>query len=151
MEKHIKFSLDALKSARAVQSKFLSQYNYEQLTRIPDGFSNSILWNFGHIVVSQHLLSNGKLKISRDLISKYKRGSSGKENITKEQFDGFISQSNDLVEDLIEDYQELKKNQFNSFITGLQNELNSIDDAIEFNNTHEGIHLGIMMSIAKQI
>ena len=155
MEQHIKFSIDALKASREIQQEFMCQYSFEQLTAIPTGFSNSILWNFGHIVVSQHLLSyglsNGELKIDRDLISKYKRGSSGKENISKEQFEEFLKQSNSLVQNLIEDYQKLKKNKFNSFTTGLKNELNSIDDAIEFNNTHEGIHLGVMMSIAKHI
>ena len=69
MEKHIQFSIDALKAARAVQINFMKQFSYEQLTTIPNGFSNSILWNFGHIVVAQHLLSyglsNGGFKIER--------------------------------------------------------------------------------------
>lgn len=155
MESQIKFSVDALKAARKIQISFMKQFNYEQLTAIPEGFSNSILWNFGHIVVAQHLLtyglSNGELKIERELISKYKRGSSGKENISAEEFDSFLKQSDALVDHLIEDYGSLKKNTFRPFVTGLNAELNSLDDAISFNNTHEGIHLGVMMSIAKLI
>ena len=155
MEQHIKFNFDALKASRVVQVNFLKQYSFEQLTAIPKGFTNSILWNFGHIVVSQHLLtyglSNGVLKIDRELISKYKRGATGKENVSEEEFDSFLKQSDALVDHLIEDYGSLKKNTFRPFVTGLNAELNSLDDAITFNNTHEGIHLGVMMSIAKLI
>tara|TARA_B110000285_G_scaffold148750_1_gene166006 strand:+ start:1558 stop:2028 length:471 start_codon:yes stop_codon:yes gene_type:complete len=155
MEQHIKYSFDALKAARAVQISFLKQYSFEQLTAIPKGFSNSILWNFGHIVVAQHLLSyglsNGELQIDRELISKYKRGSTGKENVSEEDFEAFLILSNTLISNLIEDYEELKKNDFKSFMTGLNVAVNSIDDSISFNNTHEGIHLGVMLSIAKFI
>jgi hypothetical protein len=37
-------------------SKFLSGYNLDQLNTIPEGFNNNLIWNIGHIIVSQQLL-----------------------------------------------------------------------------------------------
>ena len=41
---------------RKLYLNFLNTYNLEQLNKIPDGFSNNIIWNIGHIVVSQQAL-----------------------------------------------------------------------------------------------
>ena len=36
--------------------KFFDGYTLEQLNRIPEGFSNNLIWNIGHIIVSQQSL-----------------------------------------------------------------------------------------------
>ena len=42
-----------LETSRNIYLKFLEGYTLEQLNKIPEGFSNNLIWNIGHIVVSQ--------------------------------------------------------------------------------------------------
>ncbi len=51
----------------------------DELTKKPVGFNNNILWNFGHILVTQHLLcfklANMETQIPDDIIDAYRKGS----------------------------------------------------------------------------
>ena len=41
---------------RALIAETLTELSEEQLLKVPTGFNNNILWNAGHIVVTQQLL-----------------------------------------------------------------------------------------------
>ena len=43
-------------TSRHIYLKFLETYSLAQLNKIPDGFSNNIIWNAGHVIVSQQKL-----------------------------------------------------------------------------------------------
>jgi hypothetical protein len=57
----------------------LSGYNLDQLNTIPEGFNNNLIWNIGHIIVSQLLVINFGLPmmVSDELVEKYKRNQAG--------------------------------------------------------------------------
>lgn len=65
-------------SSRNVLLTFLENYSLEQLNTIPEGFSNNLIWNIGHIVVVQQLLtyhlSGLPTMISEEMIAKYRKG-----------------------------------------------------------------------------
>ena len=50
----------------------------EELNKIPEGFNNNIIWNFGHVIVSQQIicykLSNQPLKVSDEYVNKICKG-----------------------------------------------------------------------------
>lgn len=50
-----------------------------------------------------------------------------------------------------EDYQKGIFKEYQSYQSHYGVELNSIEDAMVFNNTHEGIHLGYMMALRKTL
>lgn len=142
-----------LESNRNIYLKFLEGYNLEQLNKIPTGFSNNLIWNAGHIVVSQqalvYRLSGLETSISPEMNEKYKNGSHP---------DGQVDQAEvDLIKDLLlsqikqtkNDYEAGKFQVFHEYQTKLGFHLSNHKEAMEFNNYHEGLHLGIMMQIRK--
>ena len=40
------------KTSRNLVIEYFDKYSLEQLNRIPDGFSNNLIWNIGHIIVT---------------------------------------------------------------------------------------------------
>ena len=51
----------------------------EQLNKIPDRFSNNIIWNFGHNVVTQQLLcyklAGKEPYMNEEIINEFRKGS----------------------------------------------------------------------------
>ncbi|MBL1279850.1 MAG: DinB family protein [Fluviicola sp.] len=155
MSENIQFSIQSLISTRKFMHDFMSNYSYEQLTKIPEGFSNSMLWNFGHAVVVQQLLTYGlsgnEVHLEKSIIHLFKKGATGKEVVSEDEFNSLKIKSLELTKRLSSDYNEISKTPYSPFMTGLNIELNSVDDAIEFNNVHEALHFGVMLSISKLV
>ncbi len=141
------------KTGRKLISNLFDNYSLDQLNRIPDGFNNNLIWNIGHIIVVQQLLiyksSNTPMYISDDLVNTYKTGtkptgetSQAEANELKELLVSLVSKTEaDFKNDIFKTYMERTTS------TGFH--LASVHDAVEFNNFHEGMHVGYMMSIRK--
>jgi len=132
---------------------FLKDMTYKQLVTIPKNFNNSIFWNIAHILVTQQLLtyklSGLPLKISSNLVKKYTKGSKATTNITKEEIE-YIK--NNLVSSVLkvqEDYNNNVFKNYTPYLTSVDISLNNIDDALKFSAFHDGIHLGVILSIKK--
>ena len=140
---------------RRLLLNFFDGYTLEQLNKIPEGFNNNLIWNLGHIVVVQQLLvyrgSNQPMAVSMEMVNKYKPGSKPTEPVTQED----VNQIKELMESLVakteEDYKNGIFTTYNEFTTSTGFHLASVQDALEFNNYHEGMHLGYMMSMRKFI
>ncbi|MBO3097925.1 DinB family protein [Gelidibacter pelagius] len=140
---------------RKILLEYFENYSLEQLNIIPQGFNNNLIWNIGHvIVVQQALLYNTSTLlgyITDDMINLYKPGTfpTGKTNHAE------VNELKELLISLIDKTKTDYSNQlFNSFaprktLIGLN--MDSIEDAIIFNNYHEGLHLGAMIGIQKFI
>jgi len=141
------------KASRRVYLDFFEKYSLEQLNKIPDGFSNNLIWNIGHIIVAQQALiykgSNLEGYISKELIDRYKPGTKP----TGQTSEGEVIELKELLISLIEktetDFANHKFSTYNQRMTATGFYLSSLKDAFEFNNYHEGLHLGVMMSIRK--
>ena len=142
-------------TSRNIYLKLIERYSLEQLNKIPDGFSNNLIWNLGHIIVSQqglvYRLSGLPMNVSTEMMEKYKNGSKPTGTTTQEEIDELKVLLFSLLHQTKEDYANGKFVSFNEYTTGTGFHLASTEEAIEFNNYHEGIHLGIMMSIKKHI
>ena len=140
---------------RQLYLKFLNSYTLEQLNKIPDGFSNNLIWNIGHIIVSQqglvYRLSGLPTYIEDSLVETYKNGSKPTGMTTAKE----VAQLKDLLISLIEktklDYTDGKFTTYNEYNTATGFNLKSTNEALEFNNYHEALHLGFMMNIRKFI
>lgn len=128
---------------------------FEELIKIPETHNNNLLWNFGHSIVTQHLLSFGlckmELQIPMEIVNRYRKGSSAKEGISQEDLKYFTENATKFI-DLTEEY--LAKGSFENFeeyTTSYGVTLHNIEEAVQFNSIHEGLHFGYMMALRKLI
>mgnify|MGYP006196168097 CR=1 FL=1 len=140
-------------TSRGIYLKFLENYTLEQLNKIPEGMSNNLIWNIGHIVVSQQGLVYGlsglPQNISAEMIEKYKNGSRPDGKTAQEEVDEIKKLLLEMISKTKSDFKAGVFKEFNPYQTKTGFHLGSLEEAIEFNNYHEGIHLGIMLQIKK--
>jgi hypothetical protein len=140
---------------RQLYLKFFSSYSLEQLNKIPAGFSNNLIWNIGHIIVSQqglvYRLSGLQTYIDDSMVETYKNGSKPTGNTTAEEVDQLKNLLISLIEKTKSDYNEGKFTSYHEYNTATGFNLKSTKEALEFNNYHEALHLGFMMNIRKFI
>lgn len=141
------------RTSRTLIVPFLEDFSLEQLNTIPTGFSNTLFWNIAHVVVTQQLLvyklSGLPMLISDELVDKYKKGSKPEQAATQEEVDQIKALIFDLVDQTQADYGSGVFTQFTEYPTSSGFILKNVKHAMAYNNFHEGLHLGIMMSMKK--
>lgn len=145
--------LKAWKTSRNLYLQYFENYSLEQLNKIPNGFNNNLIWNIGHIIVAQQALiykgSGHKGYISDELFELYKPGTKPLEQTTEAQVMELKNLLLSLIDKTEADYYDGKFTTYHERVSGTGFHLGSISDAFEFNNYHEGLHLGCMMGIRK--
>lgn len=148
-------SFKVTRTSREIYTKWLESYTLEQLNKIPQGFNNNLIWNIGHVMVSQQILVYGgaglPMNVSEELLAKYRRGSKPEADATREEVNEIKNLLFSTIEKTEDDYKNGVFTTYNARKSELGFELSSVEDAITFNNYHEGIHLGIMMQLKKFI
>ena len=142
-------------TSRGIYLKFLENYSLEQLNTIPQGMSNNLIWNMGHVVKKKkklvYALSGLPMHISDSLFEKYQNGSRPDGKTTQAEVDEIKKLLLEMIEKTKSDFEARIFKEFHSYQTKTGFHLGTLKEAVEFNNYHEGIHLGIMMSIKKYI
>ena len=154
-------ALVLLEHTRHSMLKTLDEFNEEQLYKIPDGFGNNILWNFGHLVVSQQFLTydlaglpmNLKQNVSDDWKERFIEGSSPRNWQGKIDIEALREASLSLVAQTQDDWQnglfeniDYSKTQF-PYKTSFADKLHTVTDALHYNNYHEGVHYGTIRAL----
>lgn len=138
---------------RKIYLSFLEKYTTEQLNYIPEGLSNNLIWNIGHVLVSQqglvYRLSGLPMLIPEELFEKYKNGSQPNSHTSVEEINEIKKWLTEVIEKTKLDYTSGVFKEYKEFTTGTGFLLASTHDAIIFNNYHEGMHLGFMLKIKK--
>ena len=141
------------RTSREVYNRYFENYTLEQLNKVPQGFNNNLIWNIGHIIVSQQMLvymgSGQQPLVSKELIAMYMRGTKPERDVTQEEADEIKSLLFSTIEKTEEDYRNGLFTGYTERKTELGFVLTSVEFAIAFNNYHEGVHLGIMMQLKK--
>ena len=148
-------SLEILLQHRKVLYYYLKQVPLVVLNKIPNGFRNNILWNIGHSVVSQQVLVYRRSRlttlVSNELIERYRRGSVPDGQATAEEVNLIQKLLFTTVEKTSDDYQLGLFREYDSFVTATNVTLANVNDAILFNNYHEGLHLGTILALQKAL
>ncbi|MFN7045384.1 MAG: DinB family protein [Flavobacterium sp.] len=142
-------------TSRGLYKNFLDNYSLEQLNTIPAGMSNNLIWNIGHVIVSQqklvYALSGLPMHIPDSLFEKYQNGSRPDGKTTQAEVEEIKKLLSEMIEKTKSDFGAGVFKEFHPYQTKTGFHLGTWKEAMEFNNYHEGIHLGIMMSIKKYI
>lgn len=146
-------TFDITRTSRKMIAPFLENYTLEQLNAIPDGFSNNLIWNIAHIVVTQQLLvyklSGLPTMVSDEMIEKFRKGTKPEHSVTQAEVDEIKSLLFATIDQTEVDFENKIFKNFDEYPTSTGFVLKSAKDAMIFNNFHEGLHLGILMSIRK--
>ncbi|MDO6801221.1 DinB family protein [Wenyingzhuangia sp. 1_MG-2023] len=152
----IEKQIDILKKGRALILRLIENFSLEQINQIPEGFNNNIGWNVGHLVVTQQLLcykfSGLENGVSEEMISKYRKGTDPKEQVIEErEWDLIKKLFLELPNSTEEDYGKGVFVSYNEYETSVGVVLDSVEKSIDFNNFHEGIHLGAILALRKLV
>lgn len=145
---------DILHQTRKNILAVIDQMSLAQLNEILPGLNNNILWNLGHVVVTQqalnYRLSNLPMKVNNDQVDLFKKGSVAK-SYSQEVLDLLKSQIMPLVEETRIDFEAGRFQEFQTYPTSYGITLESIQDSFEFNNAHEALHLGYIMALRRMV
>ncbi|MEM9596341.1 MAG: DinB family protein [Acidobacteriota bacterium] len=144
-------AIGILKQTRTLIDGFVAGTSEYHLVAIPEGFRNNILWNLGHVVVTQQLLhyrlSGQDPRVADELVEGFRNGTSPADWTEMPDVAELRRLAVELPERLDEDVRAGRLSKFSSYTTSKGVVLTTLEDAISFNNVHEGMHLGIMMSL----
>jgi hypothetical protein len=140
-------------TSRKLYAEYFDKYSLEQLNTIPAGFNNNLIWNIGHVISAQqsliYRLSGLEMNIPGSLFDLYKPGTKPTKPVDHQEADELKSLLTSLIEKTKADFSAGKFVSFTERTTGTGFHLANLHDAFEFNNYHEGLHLGMMMSLRK--
>ncbi len=142
-----------LKTSRQNALDLIQNLSDIQLNLIPEGFSNNMIWNLGHLVVTQQLLcyklSNLDCHVTDEMIGKYRKGTKPEQDASPEEIALIKKLALELVDTTEKEYKDKIFKEYNPYMTSYNVELTSIEDALNFNNIHEGLHYGYMRALYK--
>src|SRR5690606_1003009 len=122
---------------------------------IPAGFRNHVFWNCAHALVTQQLmtyyLSGNEMLVDNDWVLRFKKGSVGDQNVTEQDVRLLIKLLQTSQVKLKKDYFAANLSYFRPYETSFGIHLETIEDAIRFNNLHESLHLGYTMALVKNL
>ena len=157
-ERRTEFMEKYFEDLTAIRQHFINYlYDYElnELTYIPMGFKNHIFWNCAHALVTQQLmtyyLSGNEMLVENDWVRRFKKGSFGDQNLNDEDVRTLIKLLQTTQVRLRKDYFDENLSNFRPYQTSFGIHLETIEDAIRFNNLHESLHLGYIKALSKNI
>lgn len=152
----MEFTFQVLNNTRSIFKKIIENNSLEDLNRIPKEFNNNIIWNIGHVVVSEQLLvyklSGLESSLSDDMINKYRKDSKPQGDVNQDEVDEIKSLLHSNLEKTKEDYYDDVFENYNTYtVSTTGNTLTNIDEALQFVAIHEGLHYGYVLALLKAI
>jgi hypothetical protein len=149
------FSFDTTLKTRTIFSQILEGLTIEQLNKIPAGFNNNIYWNIKHVVVTQQLLIYGlsslPMLVTTEEVEDYKKGTKPTKVVAAPDINLLKEQLFFTLEKTKKDYSEGVFKNYTEYTVTTKSTLTNVKEAIEFNNFHEGIHLGYVLALKRLI
>lgn len=149
------YTFDITLKTRKIFLQILESLSLEELNIKPKGFNNTIYWNIKHVVITQQLLiyrlSGLPVLITDTEIESFRKGTKSEEEATKVDLELLKDQLFSTLEKTKEDFEKGVFKNFNEYTVSTKSTLTNINEALEFNNFHEGIHLGYILALKKTI
>ena len=141
--------------SREILLGFLEKHTLEQLNKVPEGFNNNIFWNIAHVVVSQQRIVYAlsgvpqEMSVTNEMVASYMKGTRPERNVTAEEVEELKKLLFTTLDKTEADYKNGLFNNYKEYTTEVGYTLHTVEEGMEFNNYHEGLHLGVIMSLRK--
>ena len=146
-------SVALLSQTRRLFLRLVDPLPPEDLLAVPPGFSNNILWNLGHVVVTQQLLHYGlsglPLHVSETLVAQCRKGTSPADWTVPPDLGEIRTLLTELPERLAEDLAAGRFARYRPYMTSVGVELTDLETALDFNLYHEGLHTGSVLALRR--
>ncbi|WP_411893825.1 DinB family protein [Winogradskyella sp. A2] len=140
---------------RKLLKSFIENLSLSELNKVPEGYSNNIIWNIAHVIVTQQLLvynlSGLPTIVSKEMIDAYRKGTKPERDLNQAEVDVIKNLLFSVIEKTKEDYESKLFQTYNQYTVTTKNTISNVEEAIEFNNFHEGIHLGYILALRKSL
>lgn len=149
------YGIDITRKNRVLFEKFLDAFTLEQLNKVPKGFKNNIIWNIAHCIVTQQLLvyklSNLDGVLDDEMIAEFRKGTKTERDLSQIEVNEIRNLLFSPLDQTETDYNDGKFKTYHEYTVSTGSTLTNIDEALEFNNFHEGIHLGYILALKKAL
>ncbi len=149
------WTFDICLKNRNILEGFLNQFSLDELNKIPEGFSNNLIWNIAHVIVTQQLLVYGNsqlpMLVSDEMVAKYRKGTKAEQGVTQDEVNEIKALLFSTLEKTQDDYYNGLFKNYTEYTVSTKSTLTNVEQALEFNNFHEGIHLGYILALKKSI
>jgi hypothetical protein len=149
------WAFDIAVKNRQLFKNFIENHTLEELNKVPNGFNNNIIWNIAHTIVTQQLLvynlSGLPMLLSEEMVATYRKGTKTERDVSAAEVDAIKNLLFSPIEKTKEDYNNKVFKVYNEYTVSTKSTLTNVEEAIDFNNFHEGIHLGYILALRKSL
>lgn len=148
--------INAARLTRSYMKKRVDGLSKEQLLALPEGAENNILWNVGHIVLTNYRLlyrpSGGTVPVPSTWDGWFLPGTSPANwGTTPPSADDVLKEFQTQNDRIQSDHEAGLFKTYKPFTLKSGSSLNSVDEALAFNLMHEGIHIGAIIALRRQL
>ena len=147
------FLLDRIVAARGHLLRVADGVPAERWTVTPPGFSNNVLWNVAHVVVTLELLAYGRSSLDLGappaLVAQTRKGTSPSDWTAPPDRDAVLALARSSPQRIARDLADGRFRAFEPYDTSAGVHLDSLADALAFDLYHEGMHAGTVLSLRR--
>lgn len=148
-------AIETIKKTRHFLLDTIKDLSAEQLNKIPQGFSNNIIWHLGHMVAAQqgvcYIRAGITPVLDQSFIDHYKSGTKPETIIQEEGIEQIKGLMFSSLDQLQQDYNRNAFEGYTAWSTRYGNTITDIEEAISFLPFHEGMHIGYIMAFKRLV
>lgn len=149
------WAFDITYKNRKILADYLDTISLDRLNLIPNGFNNNVIWNIAHVIAAHQILvynlSGVDSLLAPDFINKYRKGTKPEELVNEQEKEHIKELLFSTLDQTKKDYEAKRFIHYKTYTVSTKSTLTNVEEAIEFNNFHEGIHLGYILALLKLI
>ena len=147
--------VERIQAARGHLARTAQSVPAARWREVPPGFSNNVLWNVAHVVVTLELLTYGRtgleLRVPPQLVAAARKGTSPADWDAPPERDEVLALLSESPERLARDIESGWFTAYRPYATSAGVDLGSLGDALAFNLYHEGLHAGAIQALARAL
>jgi len=137
--------------------ELIDSLSVEQLNKVPAGFNNNIIWNFGHIVVSTQTLVYVRTGIKADTSwvkynEDYRKDTKPTRFVEQAEIDELKEIAIHSIEQIAKDYEDGLFGEITSFSTATYGyPMDTVEEVIALTSGHDNVHYGYGLAQRKLV